>query len=339
MRGILIRASLFAANFLAFALAAPAAAQDSRGRAFSVVRGLAVDSLRGGVLRGARIEIEGTQRAAVTDSAGRFTIDSVPPGAHRLLLIQPLFDTLGLSVVSPNIAFSAGKEEAVVMGVPSAKTVQLAKCGRSAAPPGSVALLGTVVTGDMEDPVDGAEIWLTWTELKIGEHVGVSHDFQQRRAKTGTGGRFMICGLPPDLNAQIIAWHGPDTTAAIPVAFGQSFVTMVTLGLASELAEQMPTGVAPSAAPARRRQSVLHGTVTDVHGVAIQSASVAVDGAAPTAFTDAHGTFALRDQLSGSRRLTFAAAGYDPVDIGVNLNSARVSEVRVTLSDFVPALK
>jgi len=149
----------------------------------------------------------------------------------------------------------------------------------------------------------------------------------------------MICGLPPDLNAQIIAWHGPDTTAAIPIAFGQSFVTMVTLGLASDLTEQLPDGAAVPAAPARRRQSVLHGTVTDVHGVPIQGASVAVDGGRPTAFTDAHGTFTLRDQLSGSHRLTFAAAGYDAIDIGVNLNSARVSEVRVTLSDFVPALR
>jgi len=90
--GILIRTLLSAVTFLAFAAAA--AAQESRGRTFGVVRGLAVDSLRGGVLRGARIEIEGTQRAAVTDSAGRFTIDSVPPGTHRLFLMHPLFDTL-----------------------------------------------------------------------------------------------------------------------------------------------------------------------------------------------------------------------------------------------------
>ena len=344
MRGILIRASLFGALCVAFAT--PANGQDSprRRAAYGVITGLAVDSLRGGVLRGARIEIEGTQRATVTDSAGRFTIDSVPPGAHRLFLMHPLFDTLGLSVVSPSIAFSEGKAEAVVMAVPSAKTVQLAKCGRAGAPPGSVALLGMVVTGDMEDPVEGAEIWLTWTEVQIGEHVGVVHAFQQRKAKTGAGGRFMICGLPPDLNAQIIAWHGPDTTAAIPIAFGQSFLTLVTLGLASDAGDQMGTGslginAAPSSTPARRRQSVLHGLVKDVHGVAIQGATVAIDGGAPTAFTDAYGSFTLREQLAGSHRLTFSATGYDPVDIGVNLNSARVSEVRVTLTDFIPPLK
>jgi hypothetical protein len=258
--------------------------------------------------------------------------------------MHPLFDTLGLSVVSPSIAFSEGKAEAVVMAVPSAKTVQLAKCGRAGAPPGSVALLGMVVTGDMEDPVEGAEIWLTWTEVQIGEHVGVVHAFQQRKAKTGAGGRFMICGLPPDLNAQIIAWHGPDTTAAIPIAFGQSFLTLVTLGLASDAGDQMGTGslginAAPSSTPARRRQSVLHGLVKDVHGVAIQGATVAIDGGAPTAFTDAYGSFTLREQLAGSHRLTFSATGYDPVDIGVNLNSARVSEARVTLTDFIPPLK
>jgi len=343
LRGILTRTVVFGG--LCVACAAPAIGQDAPRRelGYGAISGLAVDSLRGGVLVGARVEIEGTRHAGITDSAGRFTIDSVPPGSHRLFLVHPLFDTLGLSVVSPSIAFSPGKTAAVVMAVPSARTVQLAKCGKSGAPPGSTALLGMVVTGDLEDPVEGAELWLTWTEVQIGERIGVAHAFQQRRATTGAGGRFMICGLPPDLNAQIIAWHGPDTTAAIPVAFGQSFLTLLTLGLASEANDE--TGVAIASGPAsvgtpvRRREAVLHGLVSDVHGVPIEGATVAVDGANPSSVTDGQGTFTLRGQLSGSHRLTFRGAGYDPIDIGVNLNSARVSEVRVTLSDYVPLLK
>lgn len=338
---VLIRPVLFGGLFAA--CAAPIVGQSAPNRevAYGGVNGVAVDSLRGGVLVGARIEVEGTNHSAVTDLAGRFTIDSVPPGAHRLFLVHPLFDTLGLSIVSPSIAFSPGKTAAVVMAVPSARTVQLAKCGKTGAPPGSTALLGMVVTGDLEDPVEGAELWLTWTELQIGEHVGVAHAFQQRRAKTGPGGRFMICGLPADLNAQIIAWHGPDTTAAIPVSFGQSFLTLLTLGLASEADDTSgrpsgPASAASFAQPVRRREAVLHGVVSDVHGVLIEGATVAVDGADPSAVTDGHGTFTLRGQLSGSHRLTFRGVGYDPIDIGVNLNSSRVSEVRVTLSDFVP---
>ncbi len=340
---ILTRVSLI--GVMCVACAAQTRAQEPLrpGRAYGAVSGLAVDSLRGGALRGARIEIEGMQRAGVTDSAGRFTIDSVQPGSHRLFLIHPLLDTLGLSVVSPAIVFVAGTTASIIMALPSAQTVQRAKCGRSGAPPGSVALLGMVVTGDLEDPVEGADIWLTWTELQIDKYVGVARGFQQRRAKTGAGGRFMICGLPSDLNAQIIAWHGPDTTAAIPVALGQSFVTMLTLGLATDADDQ--TGPASAAAVSgslaarkRRGRSVLHGSVRNVHGVPIQGATVAVDGSSPTAVTDGSGTFTLRELTSGSHRLTFRAAGYDALDIGVNLNSTRVSEVRVTLADFVPGL-
>ncbi len=316
---------------------ATAQAVPRRDVSYGVVEGLAVDSLHGGVLMGARILIEGTPRVGITDSAGRFMIDSVPPGSHRLLLMHPLLDTLGLSAVSPSILFTAGKRSGVVMAVPSARTVQLAKCGHAAAPANSAAVLGMVVTGDFEEPVEGAEIWLTWTELQVGEHVGVSHAFQQRRAKTGAGGKFIICGLPPDLNAEILAWHGPDTTAAIPVAFGQSFLTLLTLGLASDSEDHLHAGGGASpAAPMRRRQSVVHGLVSDVHGIAIQGATVSVDGAAPAAVTDSRGAFTLRDQPPGSHRLTFRGAGYDPVDIGINLKSSRLTEVRVTLSDFVP---
>ncbi|HEY4953565.1 MAG TPA: carboxypeptidase regulatory-like domain-containing protein [Gemmatimonadaceae bacterium] len=93
------------------------------------------------------------------------------------------------------------------------------------------------------------------------------------------------------------------------------------------------------AAPVRRRQSVLKGFVTNARGVPIEGAIVAVDGASPGGITDASGAFTLRDQPSGSHRLTFRAAGYEPFDIGVNLNSMRVSQIRVSLTEYVPVDK
>ena len=61
---------------------------------YGVIVGGVVDSIRGGVLRGALVGVEGTSRTAMTDAAGHFTLDSVPTGDHRLMLFDDLLDTL-----------------------------------------------------------------------------------------------------------------------------------------------------------------------------------------------------------------------------------------------------
>ncbi|CAA9339504.1 MAG: hypothetical protein AVDCRST_MAG68-2930, partial [uncultured Gemmatimonadetes bacterium] len=58
------------------------------------VTGVVWDSTRARPLAAARVVLEGTERAAVTDSAGRFTLGGVAEGAYSLTFSHPRLDSL-----------------------------------------------------------------------------------------------------------------------------------------------------------------------------------------------------------------------------------------------------
>ncbi|HEY4953808.1 MAG TPA: carboxypeptidase regulatory-like domain-containing protein, partial [Gemmatimonadaceae bacterium] len=66
----------------------------------AAITGVVVDSLNGRYLRGADVIIEGAKTSLVTDSLGKFRIDSLPPGTYQVGVFHPLLDTLGISLAS-----------------------------------------------------------------------------------------------------------------------------------------------------------------------------------------------------------------------------------------------
>ncbi len=81
---------------LALSLMAVAA---GRLRAQVRLLGIAYDSLSGRPLAGATILLQGFPRTALTDSAGRFVLDSVPPGRYLIILTHRELDEIGLHSV------------------------------------------------------------------------------------------------------------------------------------------------------------------------------------------------------------------------------------------------
>ena len=73
------------------------------------LQGVTVDSLHGGPLAGALVSVEGTARMGISDSLGRFLIDSIKPGAYRVLVDHPMLDTLGISLVTPALQIGANE--------------------------------------------------------------------------------------------------------------------------------------------------------------------------------------------------------------------------------------
>src|SRR5947208_5328808 len=94
-----------AASAIAFISLAPRAELTAQTRpatpaasGFTTLKGMVIDSLHDGPLAKARVMIEGTERSAVTDIDGRYRIDSIPPGQHRVVVLHPLLDTLGITI-------------------------------------------------------------------------------------------------------------------------------------------------------------------------------------------------------------------------------------------------
>jgi len=84
-----------AAAIATVALCAPPAlgAQTTAQRApagLSILHGFVTDGIHGQPLASATVLVEGTPRKATTTDQGRFLIDSIPSGKHRVIVLHPL---------------------------------------------------------------------------------------------------------------------------------------------------------------------------------------------------------------------------------------------------------
>src|SRR5436305_1092358 len=102
----LFAGALMAAAATTLAAQTPTPAPASGG--ISVLQGFVIDSIHGAPLANAKITIEGTNRSGMTTPEGRYRVDSIPPGPHRVVVTHPLLDTVGLQMRTPEYPFAAG---------------------------------------------------------------------------------------------------------------------------------------------------------------------------------------------------------------------------------------
>jgi hypothetical protein len=182
------------------------------------ITGVAVDSIHGGYLRDALVMLSNSSRTTVTDSAGRFRIDSVKPGSYTLTLSHPLLDTMGIRVMTNPFQVTPDQVASFVLAVPSANTAVATKCSAADRKFGDGALTGVVADADSEMPSSGAEVIVAWTDYVL-DRQSVSTTPQRRMATVNSDGSFIVCGIPTDLATGVIARRGSDSTAAVPVTF------------------------------------------------------------------------------------------------------------------------
>ncbi len=293
---------------------------------FATVNGTAVDSLHGGYLRGAVVRVNGTARASLTDSLGRFQIDSVPPGAHQIELIHPLLDTLGLAIKTQPISLEAGKTARVALATPSPATVIATKCTTAERQVGPAAAIGMVLQADTDLPAAGAHVSLDWTDIE-----SVGKEFQRapkkRIAQVQSDGSFRICGLPEDFAANAVAYRERDSTAVVGVRFAP-LLAIVTLFLPESNA----------GAPASRPTGILKGKIVSADHTPIAHARVAVENDTLVALTNQDGTFTLEGIATGTRSVSVRALGYEPTETVVAIRAGMPAQVDISLPKFVPVL-
>jgi hypothetical protein len=320
-------------------VALPVAAQNVQQDGHAVLHGVAVDSLRGGLLRGAGLRVIGTARMGITDSLGRFRIDSVPAGSHSVELFHELLDTLGIRVRTEPVVFGADSVVSLVLGIPSGLTIVRAKCGSSAADQG--AILGIVLSADTDDALVGVNVRLSWRELLVGREFGIREEPQQNVVLTDAAGRYQFCGLPNELAAELSAERGRDHTGSIPIGYDAATLVVVALFLptsdSARVAAVASGAAAGAAAPAPGAS--LRGLVVDSAGLPLAGAHVRLGSGAGGAITDSTGRFALTGLVSGSRTLVVRRLGYLPAEVVVHLTRRAPREVVVRLDTYVPVLE
>ena len=186
--------------------------------------------------------LDGQPRAAVTDSIGRFRLDSVSAGLYRVGIFHPILDSLGTSLATRPVRFNAGKPILISLATPSGRTLRHAICpempprasGYEHGDSGIAVLVGRVLDPDSDIvPVQSRD-----SDARVGanglcRYGGASHattSARRRRATSATFGSAHFrqgspeCCVSPE--ARIVK-----TAVERELALDDRIVTMATLHL------------------------------------------------------------------------------------------------------------
>ena len=304
----------------------------------AVITGVAVDSVRGGYLRGAIVSVSGTSLSGMTDSSGRFRIDSVAPGSRHLEVLHPLLDSIGLRVRSPERQLSAGDTTSFTLAIPSAATIVGAKCTPEDLTRGKAAVVGNVTDADSGAPAAGALVSVEWTEYQLSRR-NMNRLPVRRTGTVRPDGTFRVCGIPEDLVTGVMAARGADSTAAVPVNFAQK-LAVVSFRIPGPQAAAAATNPADSTSlqSAGRGAAALAGWVVDPSGAPLANARVAVESDDAATTTDNNGEFRLTGLRTGTRGLSVRRLGFTSKELPVEVSGSNVNRVSVTLERYVAIL-
>ena len=318
----------------------PAAATPAAGVA--TIRGSVIDSLHDSLLRGALVRIENTTHDGITDSLGAYRIDSVPAGMHRLIVMHPLLDTLGISLVTPPLNFPAGETRIVELAIPSGETLVSLFCPPARRALGPAALVGFVRDADSEGAAQGAKVSLLYYE---SDPLGLKKTPRVREQQIGPDGRYRICGLPATMSGKLQVFRNGVQTGEVPVELGGSgntdqLLAMRSMSISSsvQVVAAAPNDTGAKKPAMVRGKARVAGRVLNKYGQPIVGARVELQNTGAATKTRANGEFTLDSLPSGTQTLEVRQLGFSPTEVAVELSSTSSQNVTVKMADYVPVL-
>jgi hypothetical protein len=332
------------------------------------VSGTVFDSVGNAPLAGAMVQWAGEADrtrtyTATADSLGRYRLPAVRVGRYLVGFFHPAVDALGVELPPVLVDLRADSAATVDLSTPAGSLLLPALCGDNAPQQrpgvnadlaellrpsrGAGAVLGTVRDADTGQPLGGARIVITWTELQA--QSGTVRNVHRRvPVRARPDGGFVACGLPA----------GVDLVASADAPRRQSGLVELRLS-ARELARRdftlgdSATAVVvtlPDTAAARenrlavpvtvaRGSARVSGTVRTADGRPLGGARVSVAGTDVAGTASPNGAFALAGLPAGTYSLEVKAIGYAPTRVAVNLARARPATVAVTVADRLNTLE
>ena len=314
---------------------AGAGAQSPRSEARSTARvsGVVYDSIAGGPIAdvlvhfvGASDDISGRDFSARTDADGRYVIESLPAGRYIAGFFHAAVDTLGIETPPRTVEVREG-EQRVPLATPSMATLLGSICPPQQRSDSTGALIGHVLSADVELAITDATVLVEWSEMVIDAQGFRTRDVRIPGGTTGPGW-FAICNLPTDIALYARAVHGTDSSGTIEVEVPPGGLRHLTIqvgsatGIATSPEITAVTGVRRFYGAAR-----LTGTVLDIQGNPVSGASVRAWGTDREALTNDRGVFVLDSLPAGTRTVEARALGWTPVRATAHLADARVTDV------------
>jgi len=307
--------------------AVPAPAATPAASSLGSVRGVVFDSLLGAPLEGARVYINGTSFAALTDAGGRFRLDSVPPGRQLIAFEHPDLDSVGFSNNAQRIQVAAGRPTVVTLAVPSLNTMRRAVCVSSVAPGrDSGVVFGAVTDAERGRRLGGARVLVAWTTAGRAADGRVQVGRPVLEAQTDSLGNYYICNVPSEIIVTTLAQAGRFVSGLTELLLGTRAIARrdIAVTMDSSAYQVDSTGV-------RRGRATIVGTVVDDYDRPRPSARATVDDTEGEGFANEAGRFILGNMPAGSQTLMVRMIGYSAVRLPVLLRNDDTTRVSVTL--------
>ena len=161
------RTALAAVTLLASLSALPLGAQTPAATTgVSVLQGFVMDSIHNAPLADARVVVEGTTRFGMTTAEGRYRIDSIPPGPHRVVVTHALLER---RPADAHARVSVRRRPGARTGSRKspAEKIATAICNSAQRTLGPAAMVGFVKDADSNSPAVGAKVELVYTVTDI----------------------------------------------------------------------------------------------------------------------------------------------------------------------------
>ena len=320
--------------------AAAAADTTPRPATTAFLQGVAYDSLHAEALSHALISVEGTARFGFTDSLGRFLLDSITPGSHRVLVQHPMLDTLGISLVTPPMNFTANMVTQTVIAVPSGDYLVSLFCTPARRALGPGALVGRVREPDSDSAAVGARVSFVWYDPDppgLPANLRVTKKPPRvREATVGEDGTYRLCGLPEKYEGKLQAQRKDGgETAEVTVTQDLGMLALRSMSVAAR--PKLAAGDTGSAKQPRGSARV-SGVVLNRNGAPVANARVGLMGSSAATMTKTNGEFVLDSLPAGTQALVVRQIGYSPTEVPVELSSRTPARVTVKLCVLVPQL-
>lgn len=298
------------------------------------LQGVVYDSLTSRPLAGAMVEVSGSTQMATTDKQGRFRIDSLSPGAHRVSFSAVELDSIGLFGFARDVQVRASTVERVTLATPSFRTMYTQLCAPIDKPVRDSAIVfGTVTSAATGARVDSARVQFSWFGVVAGKG-GVRMEETAREARTGSNGDYGICGLPADLSLTTRALATNAASGLVQTSIGDARIVRVDLTVSAELhaAEVAHATNADSTVLRAHGSSTVRGVVKDERGRPLVNALVVLAAADTAVRTDAAGRFQIGSAPAGTQQIEVRQIGLGAVSRVVQLESGKTTDVDFTLS-------
>jgi hypothetical protein len=318
-------------------------AQSPAGR----LEGSIADSVHGRPLAGAailavRVDTQPSLSAgATTDARGRYRLDTLPPGRYMVEFASPFLDSLEITLPPREVTIVAGGVARADFAIPSGSTLRAAACPGVELAKETGAMVGRVLDADTDRPLAGASIVTSWSQLVL-DRATMRPAYEERTGVVSTDslGQYRICGVPTDswliVQVQDAGRAGSPLRLLVPDSAGVVVRTLsISPSSSLKIGADTVAGSDSAIGPMLTGTASLSGVVRGVGGLPLADAQLRVQGAAPTARSDARGRFALGDLPAGSQVLEVRRIGYLIAQQPVELRAGRPLSQDVRLERIV----